>query len=287
MTKAVVFYYDPVAFYREMFYHNKIKFDAQALRFKMENQTLVSIITVVFNAENTIKQTIESVFSQSYKNIEYIVIDGGSTDGTVGIVNKYKDKIAKFISKKDKGIYDGMNKGLELASGGIVGILNSDDFYASNDVIETIVKEIKSNEADACWADLVYVDAGNTDKIVRYWRSSEYKEGKFKWGWMPPHPAFFVKKRVYEEYGGFNLKFRTAADYELMLRFLEKHKIKSCHIRKTIVKMRTGGRSNNSVKNIIRSNIDCYRAWKENGLNVSPLIVFFKPLSKTFQYFTR
>src|SRR3989344_5964255 len=207
----------------------------------------VSIITITFNSARTIEDTIKSVLSQTYPNIEYIVIDGGSKDGTQEIVKKYKDKIAKYISEPDKGIYDGMNKGFKVATGDIIGQINSDDFYASNDVIGEVVKKIEEEHAQVCWGDLQYVDAKDTNKIIRDWKSSEYAEGKFKNGWMPPHPTFFVRREVYEKYGYFRLDMGTAADYELMLRFLEKHRVRSCHIPKIMVKMREGGASNKSV----------------------------------------
>lgn len=253
----------------------------------MKNSPLVSLITTVFNNKETIEDAIKSVLNQSYPNIEYIITDGGSTDGTIEIINKYKNKINKFVSEPDKGIYDGMNKGIKLSSGDIIGILNSDDLYASNDVIEKVVNEMEEKNVDVCWGDLVYVDAKNTDKVIRYWKSSEYKEGKFKKGWMPPHPTFFVRKWVYDKYGMFNLDFPISADYELMLRFLEKYKINSCYIPQVLVKMRVGGKSNKSIKNIIKANIECYRAWKVNGLRINPLRIFLKPLSKIPQYFKR
>jgi len=253
----------------------------------MNNLPSASIITVVLNGKDTIEDTIKSVLGQGYQNIEYIIIDGGSTDGTLKIIESYKDKISKFVSEKDKGIYDGMNKGISLADGDIIGILNADDFYTSNNVIETVVKEIEEKKADVCWGDLVYVDKNNTDKIIRYWKSSEYKEGKFKKGWMPPHPTFFVKKWVYEKYGIFNLDFSISADYELMLRFLEKYKIKTCYIPQILVKMRTGGQSNKNIKNIIKANIECYRAWGVNELKINPLIIFLKLILKITQYFEK
>ena len=253
----------------------------------MKNSPLISIITVVLNRKDTIEYTIKSVLGQSYKNIEYIIIDGGSMDGTVEIINKYRDKIARFISEPDRGIYDGMNKGIELATGDIIAILNSDDIYSNDKVIERVVAEIQKNGADVCWGDLVYVDAKNTDKIIRYWKSSEYKEGKFQKGWMPPHPTFFVKKWVYEKYGLFNFDFPISADYEIMLRFLERYKVKSCYIPQVLVKMRIGGQSGKSIKNIIKANLECYRAWRVNGLKINPLRILLKPLSKIPQYFKR
>ena len=245
----------------------------------------VSIITVVYNNEQTIKDAIESVLSQTYKNIEYIIIDGASTDGTVDIIKNYDDKITKFISEKDNGLYDAMNKGIRLATGDIVGILNSDDFYASSNIIEKVTNELIKNSVDSVYGDLVYVDAKDTDKIVRYWSSKEYKDGLFKTGWHPAHPTFFVKREVYEKYGVFNLNFKIAADYEIMLRFLEKYKIKSCYIPEVLVKMRVGGESNQSIKNIIKANIESYKAWKVNGLKPPLFLPFIKPFKKLKQYF--
>jgi len=253
----------------------------------MQGLPLVSIITTVLNNKETVEDAIKSVLGQSYKNIEYIIIDGGSTDGTVKIINKYRDRISKFISEKDRGVYDGMNKGIRMASGEIIGILNSDDIYARDNVIEEVVKVMEKNNVDCCWGDLVYVDAKDTNKIIRHWKSSEYEPGKFKKGWMPPHPTFFVRRWVYEKYGRFNLDFPISADYELMLRFLEKYKIRSCYIPQVMVKMRVGGQSNKSIINIIKANIECYKAWKINGLEINPLIIFLKPFSKIYQYFKR
>ena len=244
----------------------------------------VSIITTVLNNKETIESAIKSVLGQRYLDIEYIVIDGGSIDGTIKIIESYKNKISKFISEPDRGIYDGINKGIKNATGDIIGNLNSDDFYANTNVIETVVKTMKEKNVDVCWGDLVYVNKKNTEKTIRYWKSSEYKEGKFKKGWMPPHPTFFVKKWVYKKYGNFNLDFPIAADYELMLRFLEKHKVKSCYIPQILVKMRIGGKSTKSIKNIIKANIDCYKSWKINGLKINPIIIFIKPLSKISQF---
>jgi len=244
----------------------------------------ISIITPILNNKETFEDCIMSLNGQTYKNIEYIVVDGGSTNGTIEIINKYKNKITKFISEPDKGIFDGMNKGIKLATGGIIGILNSDDFYASDKVIEKVVKTIEEKNVDCCWGDLVYIDKKNPDRIVRYWKSSEYKEGKFEIGWHPPHPTFFARKWVYEKYGLFNLDFPFSADYELMLRFLERYKIRSFYIPEILVKMRTKGQSSKNILNIIKGNIESYRAWKINGLKTNLLIFFLKPIFKISQY---
>ena len=253
----------------------------------MNDFPLISIITVVLNRKDTIECAIKSVLGQSYENIEYIIIDGGSTDGTLEIIKNYKDKIAKFVSGKDKGIFDAMNKGIKMASGDIVGLLNADDFYTTNNVIEKVVKTFQKKNIDCLWGDLVYVGKNNTDKVIRYWKFSEREEGKFKKGWMPPHPTFFVKKEIYEKYGIFNLDFPISADYEIMLRFLEKYKISSCYLPQIFVKMRIGGQSNRSFSNRIKGNIECYKSWKINGLRIHPFAIFLKSLSKIGQYFRR
>lgn len=243
----------------------------------------ISIITVVWNNAATIKDAIDSVLSQAYDNIEYIVVDGASRDGTVEVVQSYGDKIAKFISEKDKGLYDAMNKGIGLATGDIVGILNSDDFYKSNDILGLVASEFINKNIDCLYGDLEYVDAIDTKKVVRYWKSKPYKEGLFKKGWHPAHPTFFIKREFYEKYGAFNLGFKIAADYEIMLRFLERYKLKSSYIPTTFVKMRLGGESNRSVKNIIKANIESHKAWKVNGLHINLFMFLLKPLSKILQ----
>ena len=244
----------------------------------------VSIVTPTYNSAKTIVDTILSVNKQDYTNIEHIIIDGGSKDNTLELIRNTPMRVKKIISEPDKGIYDAMNKGVALATGDIVGILNSDDFYNSNDVIAKVVKTFQEGEYEGVYGDLEYVDARNTNRVVRYWESKAYKEGLFKKGWHPAHPTFFVKKEVYDKYGNFNLKYKIGADYEIMLRFIEKNRIKVAYIPETLVKMRVGGASNQSIKNIIKANIECYNAWKDNGLSILPFVFILKPLSKTLQY---
>jgi len=244
----------------------------------------VSIITVCYNSAATIEDTIKSVLSQTYPNIEHIIIDGGSTDGTLDVIERYRKKVAVVVSEPDRGIYDAMNKGIARASGDIIGTLNADDFYAYPDVIESVVRVMEQSKADVCWGDLEYVSFRDTTKVVRYWRSSEYAPGKFRRGWHPPHPTFFVRTRVYEKYGTFNIDFKIAADYELMLRLLEKHRVHSAYIARTLVKMRTGGASNFwSPMVIFRANAESYRAWKINNLPVHWWSILAKPFSKLIQ----
>ncbi len=182
----------------------------------------VSIITVVFNGAKYIRSAIQSVLSQDYDNIEYIVIDGGSTDGTVDIVKEYQDKISVFISEPEGGIYDAMNKGIELATGNVIGILNSDDFYINELTIGKVVKEFKEKKVDSVYADFVYVEPKNLNKTVRYYDSGNFNPLMFSYGWMPAHPTFFVKRKVYEKYGVFRTDLKIAADFDILSRFLYK-----------------------------------------------------------------
>jgi glycosyltransferase len=247
----------------------------------------VSIITITYNSEATLKDTIESVINQSYNNIEYIIVDGKSTDSTLSIIDSYKDKISKVVSEKDNGLYDALNKGISLATGDLIGIIHSDDFYTNNLVIEKIVKSIENNNSDAVYADLYYVDKNDTTKIFRKWKSGNYRHGMFLNGWMPPHPTFFAKRSVYQKFGSFNLDLVSAADYELMLRFIHKHKIKLAYLPEFIIKMRVGGKSNVSLKNRIRANKEDRKAWKINGLNPHFFTLYLKPLRKIIQLFKK
>jgi glycosyltransferase len=247
----------------------------------------VSIITVCLNSAETIEDTIKSILSQDYEEIEYIIVDGGSTDGTLDILKKYRGQIHKYISESDKGVYDAMNKGIKLSTGNIVGFLNSGDIYTSVNTIGKIIESIQANNTDCCYGDLEYVAENNPGKTVRRWESQPYHDGLFEKGWHPPHPTFFAKKIIFNKYGGFDVNYDIGADYELMLRFLEKHHIKSCYIPNVLVKMRTGGKSNKNLWQIIKANIECYRAWKMNNLKVSPFIMIRKPASKLIQYIQR
>ena len=247
----------------------------------------ISIITVCFNSEKTIEDTVQSVISQDYPNIEYIIVDGASKDNTLQIVEKYKDTISQIISEPDKGIYDAMNKGISAATGEVIGILNSDDVFADNSAISAIAKVFEDSSTDATYGDLVYVQSNNLNKITRNWKSKPYKEGAFLNGWMPPHPTFYVKKKYYETLGTYNLQLTSAADYELMLRFIHKHKINVAYIPKTLVKMRVGGQSNISLKNRLKANNEDRFAWKINELKPHFYTLFLKPLSKLGQFFRK
>jgi len=244
----------------------------------------ITIITVSFNSAKTIEDCILSVLNQSYKNIEYIVIDGGSTDGTVDIIKKYDEKIKFWISEEDNGIYDAMNKGIRAGTGEIVGIINSDDMYADSSVIKDVARAISDGNVHSCYGDMVLVHRENVNRIIRYWKSREFSKERFKKGWMPPHPTFFVKKDIYDRYGGFHLNLSLAADYELMLRFLYKHDISCVYIPRVLIKMRSGGSCRPTLSNTIYNSISCYKAWKMNGLKPKPMTFFFKPMSKIIQF---
>jgi len=244
-----------------------------------------SLVTVSFNSAPTIRDTIESVIGQSHPDIEYLVIDGASTDATVAIVKGYQNRIDVFISERDKGIYEAMNKGLRLAKGDVIAFINSDDFYADPDVISRVNSVFEATGTQCVFADLDYVHRSDTKRVIREWRSKPYSPGAFMRGWHPAHPTFFVKRDVFARFGGFEEEFRIAADFELMLRFLEVRSVPSRYLPSVLVKMRDGGESNRSVMNIIKANIECYRSFAKNNLRVSPLVMIRKPLSKVGQLF--
>jgi glycosyltransferase involved in cell wall biosynthesis len=231
-----------------------------------------------------IKDAISSVLNQTYKNIEYIVIDGLSEDGTVDVIESYGAKITKFISEKDDGIYDAMNKGIALATGDIVGILNSDDFYIDDKVIEKIVKEFENNKIDSVYADLIFVKPEELERTVRYYDSSYFNPEKFAYGWMPAHPTFFVKKWVYDKYGVFRTDLIIAADFDLLLRFLYTQKISYSYLQEVLVKMRLGGVST-SFKSIWVNNVEQLRVCKDNGVKTNFFKILFKYIKKIPGYF--
>ena len=245
----------------------------------------ISIITVSYNSADTIEETILSVLNQSYDNLEYIIVDGQSTDGTLPILKKYESKLAKIVSEPDKGLYDALNKGIDLASGDIIGFLHSDDFYVHNDVIKHYAQTFSEKKTDAVYSDLYYVDKDDPDKIIRKWKSGKYKANSFLNGWMPPHPTFFVRKEIYQRLGKFNTDFRTAADYELMLRFIYRYGISIAYLQEFTVKMRIGGKSNLSVENRVNANMEDRKAWKINGLKPRFYTLYLKPLMKLSQFF--
>lgn len=244
-----------------------------------------SLVTVSFNSAATIRDTIKSVVAQSHPDVEYIVIDGNSSDNTLDIIEEYRQHIDVFLSEQDKGIYDAMNKGIRRATGDVVAFINSDDFYADADVLARVNAVFETTGADCVYADLDYVHRQDTGRVVREWRSKPFRPGAFRQGWHPAHPTFFAKREMFEKFGGFDEEFRISADYELMLRFLEARSVRSEYLPSVLVKMRDGGESNRSLLNIIKANIECYRSFKKNKIPAGPMLMIRKPLSKLGQLF--
>lgn len=237
----------------------------------------LTIITVVLNGADTIRDTIESVLSQTYKNIEYIIIDGNSSDGTMDIVNDYTGNIDIIISEEDHGLYAAINKGIELASGDVIGLLHSDDFYTDNTILDSVVTRLNESKADTIFADLVYVRGDNLDKVIRYFSAKNFEPKKLTYGLMPPHPTFFVKKSVYDTYGLYKTDYQVAADYEMFIRLLYKNNVSYSYIHKAIVKMRVGGLSGgHGIVHKILNNIEVIRAMNNNGINSNHFLILRK-----------
>lgn len=247
---------------------------------------LVSVITATYNSRTTIHDTLQSVATQDYPAIEHIIVDGLSTDDTLSIVKQFPH-VARVISEKDKGIYDAMNKGIAACTGDIIGILNSDDFYVSESIIRQVVEKMTNDHTDALYGDLVYVHPQHTSRVLRTWVAGRFHPRKFLFGWMPPHPTFFVRRKVYQEWGMFNTSLRSAADYELMLRFLYKAGIRVSYLPKILVRMRAGGMSNASLLNRFRANREDRRAWSINHIRPYFYTTWLKPLRKLVQYFQK
>ncbi|WP_371185680.1 glycosyltransferase family 2 protein [Thalassotalea maritima] len=245
----------------------------------------VSIITVCFNSEKTIRDTIESVKKQNYENIEYIIVDGKSTDKTLEIVDEYTDVIDILISEKDSGIYDAMNKGVKAATGDIVGILNSDDFFSTENSIGNIVNSF-SDEVDGVYGDLVYVNQHNPDKITRRYSSKRFSKKKIRFGFMLPHPTYYIRRKKYDEFGTYKLGYRVAADFELIARHISKG-IKLKRVPHVLVKMREGGISSSGLLWRVHQNIEISRACKENGIFTSIFLILFKLPFKLLTFFKK
>jgi glycosyltransferase len=255
------------------------------LGFKSTNLK-ISVITVTYNSAATVRHALSCVADQDYPNIEHIIVDGASTDNTLNLVGQFPH-VHKVISEKDEGIYDAMNKGIRAAEGDIIGILNSDDVYVDEKVISAVARHFEDPGMDACYADLQYVDRHDDNKVVRTWKSGTFSRSAFYWGWMPPHPTFFVRKTVYDRVGLFDTRLKSAADYEMMLRILLKHNMKASYIPRVIVRMRSGGLSNASFINRFRANQEDRLAWKINGLQPYFFTLYIKPLRKVTQFITR
>ena len=247
----------------------------------------VSIITVCYNAVAHIDETLRSVVMQDHMDIEYIVIDGGSTDGTELKIERYREVIAQVVSEKDHGVYDAMNKGLARATGEVIAFVNAGDMIARRDVVSSMVKEFTKGDADLIYGDALMVDPADITKVKRFWKGGEYKRGNFRKGWMPPHLATYIRRSAYDRFGHFRTDLKVSADYELMFRFLYKHRLPARYVPNVLVRFRLGGVSNRSLAHIWRANVEVYKAWKLNGEHISPLIVLRKPLGKLLQYFDK
>lgn len=246
----------------------------------------ISIITTTFNSAGTVKDTLECISQQTHSNIEHIIIDGLSKDNTLDIVKSFPH-VKTIISEKDKGIYDAMNKGLSIASGEVIGILNSDDVYVDKNVLAKVADIFASKNVDVCYADLQYVHQQDLGKVVRTWKSGKFRPRSFYRGWMPPHPTVFVRRNVYDKVGTFNLALKSAADYELMLRIFVKNHFQIQYLPEIIVKMRAGGMSNASFFHRIRANKEDREAWRINGLQPRFYTLYLKPIRKITQFFKR
>lgn len=247
----------------------------------------ISLVTVTFNSYRTLRDTIQSVLSQTYPDIEYIIVDGCSQDKTIDIIKEYEplfDGRLKWISEKDQGLYDAMNKGFQMATGDMVGIINSDDLLAEATAIEKVIDCFEGHkDIDCVYADLYYVSQYDTSKIVRHWITG--KQRSFSKGWHPAHPTFYVKREIYSKYGLFDLDFKFAADFELMLRLVEKEHIRLFYLPEPLVRMRLGGTTSKNLTNIRKGNIECLNAFRKNGIPVSVLYPFYRLLPKLKQYF--
>ena len=247
----------------------------------------VSVVTVTWNCAGTLADCLESVARQSWPEREHVVIDGGSTDGTLALLESRREQLAVLVSEPDKGMYDALNKGIARCCGDVVGLLHADDCYVDETVLAQVAAVFADPEVDACYGDLEYVAAEDMARVERYWQSGAYNADKFYWGWMPPHPTFFVRRRLYEQFGGFNLNMGTAADYELMLRLLLKHRLRAAYIPKVLVKMRVGGMSNVSLRNRLAANRMDRKAWAVNELRPFAWTLWMKPARKIGQWVFR
>jgi len=244
----------------------------------------ITIITPTFNSAKTILANISSVKKQKYKNLEHIIIDNNSDDQTVNLIKKSSHKNIKIISEKDNGIYDAINKGIKLAEGEIISILHSDDIYYDNQTLLRVVEIFKEKKIDIVYGDLLYVSKNNLNKIIRYWKSIQFRQNLFEKGWSPPHPSFFVKKRIHNKFGYYNTKIGNSADIELMYKFLELKKVNSRHISKVLIKMRYGGKSNNNIIEIIKQNIQILKFLNLKDPIKIIKFIYFKIIDRVLQF---
>ena len=244
----------------------------------------ITVITPTFNSANTILANLASVKNQKYKNLEHIIIDNKSVDGTLNLIKKQNDKRIKIVSEQDNGIYDAINKGIKLAKGEIISILHSDDKYYNNHTLLNIINNFEDRNIDIIYGDLLYTKKNNLNKIIRYWKSTNYIEGMFFKGWSPPHPSFFVKKKIYQKFGLYSTKIGNPADIELMYRFLELKKVNNKYINKILIKMRYGGKSNKNFFEILKQNFQILNFLNlKNPISVIKFI-YFKFINRALQF---
>lgn len=248
---------------------------------------VISLITVSYNSENTIGDTIRSVLGQTYREVEYIVVDGNSKDETVNIIKSFDGRIARWLSEPDKGIYDAMNKGLKMATGEVVGMLNSDDFYFSTDVLSKVAAAFEDPTVDAVFGDLIFVDPKDLKRTVRTYSSRGWHPRKFARGFMPAHPTFFVRRKFYEQFGLFKTDYRIASDYEMLIRLLYVNKLRYRYLPETMVVMRKGGVSSNGIRSNIILNNEIKRACSENGIRTNLPLIYMKYFTKVFELVNR
>ena len=246
-----------------------------------------SIVTVCFNSADTIRDTLSSVARQQNADFEHVVVDGASSDDTLEIVREFTPQVARLISEPDRGLYDAMNKGMAAATGDIIGYLNSDDVYADSDVLQKVARVFADGNVDVCYGDLVYVHQDDMSRVVRYWRSRPYAPGLIEHGWIPAHPTLFVRRSILQELGGFNIRYRLHADFDLIVRLFLRKKIRSAYIPDILVRMRTGGKSNQSVRNIIRGNLESLASLRSHAVAVTPMFFVGKLLWRVPQFFRR
>jgi glycosyltransferase involved in cell wall biosynthesis len=242
----------------------------------------ISLITIVYNAQDTIQKCIESVIGQNYPDIEYIIVDGGSTDNTLQIINQYRPQIHVLVSEPDQGIYDAMNKGIALATGEIVGTLNADDFFNGLDVLSLVAQAFLNHDTDIVYGNLDYVNPAG--KVIRKWSSGQCGKKSFNRGFMPPHPTFYCKRYLFKKLGFYELEYGSAGDYELMVRFMHKYRVKSFYLNKVMVKMQVGGVSNKNFINRVKAWQFDLKAMRKNGIMFPVVAIVLKPLRKIFQF---
>ena len=248
----------------------------------------ISVITVVYNRANSIEKAISSVIAQDYADVEYVVVDGGSTDGTLAVINQYIDNIHQYVSGKDEGMYDALNKGIKLATGDVIGVLHADDWFASHHILSKIAKEFQQHhQLDAVYGDIAFIKEDDPAKVIRYYSSSVFKPSLLTWGFIPAHPTFFCKKKCFEKFGNYKTDFDIAADYELLLRFFKVHKINAKYLPVRFTNMNLGGKSTSGIKSTIRINQEIIKACRENNVRTNYLKLYSRYFFKLKEFFVK